>query len=346
MCLNLMKISPIILIFTLTACMNDSKQKNMDPSELNIIKNQTVVFYNVENLFDLENDPSTNDDDFTPFGRQQWDQAKYNHKLQQIALALSKIPSQELPMLIGLVEIENAKVVLDLAKTTPLNKVKYKLSHFNSDDRRGIDCALLYNPAYFQPIDEQKLRVRLPDNTDYFTRDILYVKGAIQNGGILHVFVNHWSSRRAGKAESANKRLRAAEVLSLKLDEIKRADPNAQILIMGDFNDEPKDKSVQHLLANGSQAWLTNLMLSIKKGNNGTIVHKRKWYLFDQFIVSNNLMGNSGLRVKDNKAAIFDDEMLLYRYANGKGKPNSTFGGPEYYGGFSDHLPIFLIIDK
>ncbi len=333
----------------LSACeMSNDQNKEMEEmnGEILTANNQIVAFYNVENLFDLENDPNTTDDDFTPNGYQHWDKERYNHKLNQISKVLFDIGSQA-PMLIGLVEIENHKVVEDLAKTGGLSRTTYRLAHFDSEDRRGIDCALLYDSKRFTAIEKEKLVVSLPGNRDYITRDILYVKGKVKGDEIIHVFVNHWSSRREGTVETEPKRIQAAKMLKDKIAKIRQEDENAKILVMGDFNDTPSDKSIQQILnAAGKNASLFNLMAESAHKGEGTIVHDREWLMFDQMMVSHNLLAGEGIKVKDQKGYVYKVDEILYTYKNGGQKPNSTYGGPEYYGGFSDHLPVYLILEQ
>ncbi len=338
-----------ILMGTFLSCeMTPNKEGRMQDDKQNLValQEEVVAFYNVENLFDLEDDPNTDDDDFTPNGEQKWTAERYQHKLNQLAKVLFKM-NEKAPMLIGLVEIENKKVVEDLAHTGGLTDRKYKVAHYDSEDHRGIDCALLYDQSRMQLIDQEKIVVRLPNNSNYTTRDILYVKGKLHNDEIIHVFVNHWSSRRGGVTETEPKRLRAAEVLKEKTEEIRRSEKEPKILIMGDFNDEPKDYSLQKILgASGKKGDFSNLMFTPAKNGEGTIVHEREWYMFDQLIVTHNLLDNTGLRVKNKTGVVFRPAEIIYTYKNGGQKPNSTYGGPEYYGGFSDHLPVYLILEQ
>lgn len=314
--------------------------------ELLTVDDQTVVFYNVENLFDTEDDRYTDDDDFTPHGDQSWTHERYLHKLNQIAKVLYDIGNQA-PMIIGLVEIENYKVIKDLAKTGGLSRTNYAIAHFDSDDRRGIDCALMFDSSRFTIARKEKLQVKLPNNPNYLTRDILYVAGHIKSGEVLHVFANHWSSRREGTEETEPKRTQAASVLKNKIKEILLADPAAKILVMGDFNDEPKDKSIQQVLnAAGRQAFLYNLLADAAQDGEGTIVHQREWLMFDQMMVSQNLLEKNGVHVKHQRAFVYRPEEILFTYRNGGQKPNSTYGGNEYYGGFSDHLPVYLTLKE
>jgi predicted extracellular nuclease len=318
----------------------------INEGELLSANNQVVAFYNVENFFDLENDPRTNDDDFTPYGDQHWNEERYNHKLQNISTVLYNLGNQA-PMLIGLVEVENYKVVEDIAETGGLAKTPYRLIQYDSPDRRGIDCALLYDTRRMIVENQEKLTVSLPDNDDYLTRDILHVTGKLAHNEVLHIFVNHWSSRREGTLETEHKRLRAATVLKEKIVEIRQREGDVKIIVMGDFNDEPKSKSVQQTLnAAGPNAFLFNLMAEPAHEGEGTIVYQREWLMFDQLMVSQNLLKGEGLKVKDKKGYVYKDDSILYTYKDGGQKPNSTYGGPEYYGGYSDHLPVYLILEQ
>lgn len=336
------------VLATLASCElpNEQSEPMIHEGELLSANNQIVAFYNVENLFDLENDRLTNDDEFTPNGDLHWTKERYDHKLQNISKVLFNLGNQA-PMLIGLVEVENYKVVEELAKTGRLSKTPYKIVQYDSPDRRGIDCALLYDTRRLIVEEQEKLDVRLTGNDDFLTRDILHIKGLIANNERVHIFVNHWSSRREGTMETEHKRIRAATVLKEKISEIRKYDPDVKIIVMGDFNDEPSSKSVQQILnAAGSKASLFNLMAEPSREGEGTIVYKREWLMFDQLMVSQNLMHGKGLNVKGEKAHVYKDESILYTYHNGGQKPNSTYGGPEYYGGYSDHLPIYLILEQ
>ncbi len=342
-------ISLLLLLISVYACQTTDEYPNeMEDQNKTLIavENEVVAFYNVENLFDIEDDPETDDDDFTPTGEQRWTQERYTQKLNKISKVLFDL-GDKAPMLIGLVEIENQKVVEDLGKSGELANRKYRIAHFDSEDRRGIDCALLYDENRMAVLEKEKLVVRIPDNENYLTRDILYVKSKLNNDEILHIFVNHWSSRREGVAESEHKRVRAAQVLSQKIQEIKKDEPEAKILIMGDFNDTPHDKSIRLLSVDSDKKnTFTNLMTALSEKGEGSIVHERKWYLFDQMLVTQNLLNGNGIRVKDQRAHIYRSDEIIYTYKNGGQKPNSTYGGPEYYGGFSDHLPVYLILEQ
>ena len=320
----------------------------IEKTSLKPLDNEIVVFYNVQNLFDLKDDLLTNDNSYTPKGEMFWNQEKFDHKVNLLAEILHVIGDKN-PMLIGMVEIENDHVVQEIANSGHLKDSDYKIVHYNSDDIRGIDCALLYDADKIRNLAQEKLQVQLHDDPDFATRDILYFKGETHGDQILHVFVNHWSSRRDGKKETEDKRMAAANVLKVKIESIKAEDSEAKILIMGDFNDEPIDDSVLSLSEiknEQGENFLRNLMVPIYGDGQGTLVRHREWLLYDQFIVSQGLLQNSTLRIQNSQAFVFRNKEILFTFPDGTSKPNATYGGVNYYGGYSDHLPIYLILSQ
>lgn len=318
-------------------------------SMLKNYKGYPIVFYNVENLFDTQNDPRTNDDSFTPEGDKAWDEERYNTKLEKLSEAITSVDDKN-PIIIGMVEVENASVMRDLQRTGKLNDTKYRVVHFDSPDKRGIDCGLLYDLERFKVTSSSKIRVEFDWNRDMTTRDILYVKGELMNEKELHVFVNHWSSRREGKEETEIKRTTAAKLLRDKVDEILDDDANANILIMGDFNDHPTDKSVAEVLkakeaTNLEDGDLVNLLYEEHRDGEGTHNYRRDWAVLDQMIVSQGFYKNkNNLGIEKNNAFINRQDFLIFTYPDGGQKPNATYGGPKYYGNYSDHLPIYLFL--
>lgn len=312
------------------------------------ISGRSIVFYNVENLFDTKNNPNKNDDDFTPTGYKKWTNERYETKLERIEDAINEFATP--PVLIGLVEVENRDVLEDLVEEGDFDNIDYGIAHFDSPDRRGIDCALLYDKNAFSLIQSSKIAVKLDYNRHFATRDILYVIGEMKGGGILHVFVNHWSSRREGKFKTEHKRTEAAETLREKVDEILGDDPLANIVILGDFNDHPDDKSVEFVLRAKESGYeqeddLINLLYDDHAAGQGTAVHRGEWAVLDQIIVSQGLYdGKSGLGIEGNDAQIMRRDKLLFKRRDGFEKPNPTYGGRKYFGGHSDHLPVYIIL--
>jgi predicted extracellular nuclease len=304
----------------------------------------SVVFYNVENLFDTIDDANVIDEEFLPSGKLKWTSDRYLKKLDHIVEALLLNQPQN-PMLIGFVEVENYKVVADVSKTGRLAQTKYQVAHKESPDARGIDCALLYDSERFKPLVIMNLAVQLDSVPNFKTRDILYVKGELAGKKQLHVFVNHWPSRREGEKESEHKRRRAAEVARKKIDEILKDDPKANIVLMGDFNDHPNNASLDQVLkakpVTDLSADLVNLLYDDHAAGKGTHNFKGQWGVLDQFIVSSALYkGKKGVAIQGQDAKIVYEEILLFTQKDGSKKPSTTYGGPNYYGGYSDHLPI------
>lgn len=301
---------------------------------------KAIVSYNVENLFDTLDTPNQNDSDFTPSGKQKWDSKRYFHKLEQLAEAIT-IGLKTNPLAIGLVEIENAAVIADLSKTGRLTKTNYQIVHFESPDERGIDCGFLYDADRMKIIESQALNYHIDSLPDFKTRDILYIKAELAGGKIIHFMVNHWPSRRGGQEQSEFRRLHAATIAQQKLKEILAKDAQANVFMMGDFNDYPTDKSIQLLTSSN----LTNLLADEDAAGKGTFNYKNDWGTLDQFLVTKPLIsGKNGIQLKTKGSQIVYDEKLIHTSKNGDKKPNSTYGGPNYYGGYSDHLPIRVII--
>jgi len=226
-------------------------------------KEYTVVSYNVENLFDTIDDPKIPDEEFLPESEKKWDNERYQKKLSDLVRVISEVNPKELPEMVGLVEIENHAVLDDLIRTGEFKDQGYAIIHEESPDYRGIDVALIYRKDAFTEIMHETLPVVFPDDPQFKTRDILYVTGKIRNRTI-HVFVNHWPSRIGGDEKTEPKRVLAASVLKAKVDQILAADPKARIVIMGDMNDEPVNKSLNETLgaqSPGSGAKLVNLMM-------------------------------------------------------------------------------------
>lgn len=350
----------VILALLILGCSSPTEESNtidynnqqLQQSTLLNMTNHPVVFYNVENLFDTKDDPNNpGDDEFTIYGFKQWDDERYQTKLKNLQYALS-LADGEAPLFIGLAEIENRDVLVDLSDTGPFKSVNYKITHFDSEDRRGIDCGFIYDADRFSPTLETKLVVKMEDDPNFKTRDILYIKGKLSGDTEIHVFVNHWSSRREGQAETEPRRIAAAKILRAKIDEITNYDPKANIIVMGDFNDTPLDVSIHNVLKANSihdlrKGNLVNLLYNHQKRDEGTSVHRGDWDVIDQLIVSQSILhGQSGLKLRENTGHILRDEKLLYTYHNGDQKPNATYGGDTYYGGYSDHLPVYFFLEE
>lgn len=305
-----------------------------------------VVFYNVENLFDTVEDTTILDDEFLPDSAKNWTLERYNKKLVDLAKVLTAISQDGLPEVIGVCEVENRQVVEDLFGTDSLGKGKFKIIHEDSPDARGIDVALAYNSELLSELYHEKIRYSFSFEPETTTRDILYAK-LLSCGDTLHFFVNHWPSRRGGQEASEPKRLKAATVLRTKIDSILLRDQKAKIIAMGDFNDYPNNRSMTEVMncEPGANQRLTNLTYNFHENGVGTYNYKGEWGMLDQFIVSDGLLYSSeGCATSDSSAIVFKEDWMLFFPESGEPSPSKTYGGPNYYGGYSDHLPIRLTL--
>lgn len=307
----------------------------------------TVAFYNLENLFDTKNDLKTNDDDFLPYSERRWTPKRYKKKLRKLGYTIVRIgkkASKKPPALVGLAEVENQDVIVDLLQSKFLKNEDYEFVHYESPDERGIDTALIYHKRFFELDHSEVFHVELYDEDGQpdHTRDILYVKGRL-NDETLNIFVNHWPSRREGAEETEHKRLKASSTLIEVIKGILANDQNSKILIMGDFNDDPKCKSVKQLT---NELDLFNPMESLMSYNRGSLNHRFNWNLFDQILFSTNFFEFYPDKHGFSKADIFDREFLRQFKGRYKGNPFRTYVGLKYKGGYSDHFPVYLLLKK
>ncbi|WP_369047957.1 endonuclease/exonuclease/phosphatase family protein [Tenacibaculum sp. UWU-22] len=307
----------------------------------------TIAFYNTENLFDTEDDPLTLDDDFTPKGRKHWNKKRYKNKIKKITAVIAQLGAKKTqmpPVIVGLVEIENSKVVRDLVQHKNLSKYDYSYIHHESSDERGIDVALLYNKTYFEVIENKTfpLLLKTDEGKRDYTRDILLVKGKL-NGELMYIFVNHWPSRRDGEEKTRHKRIKAAKLVQSIIADIYQTDSNAKIIIMGDFNDEPTSESIKKTLVTDN---FYNPMESLFDKGYGSLTYNGKWDLFDQIIFSKNFFQKNAGTHSFLYAEVFNKKWLKVYKGKLKGSPFRTYIGPWYQGGFSDHFPVYLFLEK
>ncbi len=312
-----------------------------------------IGFYNVENLFDTLDNPLTEGDDFfTPQGRNQWNTERYNKKLNDLARIIDEMGQ---PVLMGLSEVENESVCRDICKNEQLADAGYAIIHEESPDFRGIDVALLYQKKLFRILETDIIRINFPKEVveDYTTRDILYVKGVLNKKDTLHIFVNHWPSRRGGLEASEPKRLYVARQLSNYTNNILKGNPKANIVLVGDFNDEPSNKSIVEGLSCKPQdifdnkaanapapSGFFNCMDSLHTRGIGTYNYRGNWNMLDHVIVSSSLKATDA-PLQFKKGVIFQRNWMMYKHDRFGLMPSRTYGGPNYYGGFSDHLPVY-----
>lgn len=310
-----------------------------------------IAFYNVENFFDPHNDSLKNDDSYTPEGLNRWTYSKMIHKRNQIAKVILAMNGWSPPDMIGFAEVENAKMMKDLCTQTGLKKYNYHYIHYDSPDIRGIEVAFIYRIDRVTILESHAIPIIFSFDTNAKNRDILYVKVQINNGDSIHLFMNHWTSRFGGYGATIVKRNFYASILRQKVDAILEQEPNAAIVIMGDFNDYSTDESLYHILKateqNQGDKKLINLMLKYKSLKNiGTHKYEEFWGCLDQIIVSKRFLNKeSTLQIIPEEDNIFQSELIVIPDEKYGGvKPLRTYEGAKYKGGFSDHLPVFVHI--
>lgn len=307
-----------------------------------------VAFYNLENLFDtIPNNPLGRDLEFTPGGDNRWDSNKYRTKLHNLAYAISQMTTSVTPMgpaCIGVSEIENRSVLDDLVKEEAIKDWNLQVIHHDSPDLRGVDVGLLYNPRFFKPINVTNHHLDI----GYPTRDQMCVTGLL-GGSRVGIIVNHWPSRRGGR--SGDSRSAAARLSKHIADSLLATDPKMGVIIMGDLNDDPSDKSCAEVLgavkkpADCRPGGLYNpFWVKLDKGI-GSYIYRGQWDLFDQIIINYNLLhGDNGL--KFHGAEVLNKEFLKQSDGQYKGYPRRTFSGGAWQGGYSDHFPTEIFLTK
>ena len=304
----------------------------------------SIAFYNLENLFDIIDDEDTLDNDFLPSSDKKWTEKRYKNKLRKLSFAISNIGLEDIgepPAIMGFAEVENKQVIEDLLNAKHLKELPYDYVHYDSPDERGIDVGLIYDTTKFSVSTSEVFPVNLFDDDgerDY-TRDILLVSGMLENHSI-HLLVNHWPSRRNGPEETEYKRVTASKKVEEIIDYLKRKEDNPRIVVMGDFNDGPSNNSIKNLV--NSQD-LYNPMATLKSRDRGSLSHKLEWNLFDQILFSTNFFERDSLSFEE--ANIFDAEFLKLFNGKYKGIPFRTYVGKKYKGGYSDHFPVYIILE-
>lgn len=311
-------------------------------------------FYNLENLFDTEDDPENpGDDEFLPDGPYHWTEEKYKKKLSNMANTIFQLGRNICPAgvsFLAVSEVENRRVLEDLVATEPLAAMNYQIVHYPSPDRRGIDVAFLYNPKLFQVLSSRVYPYVYPENPDYRSRDQLLVSG-LMAGEKVHIIVNHWPSRYGGDKSSVYREA-AAAICKHITDSILTADPMSKIIITGDLNDDPDDVSCKDVLkakkspkkVKPNELFNTTWPLFAK--GVGTLCYQGQWNLYDQIIISGNWLGTDRSTLKYWKNEIFNRSFLLQAEGKRKGYPFRTFSGKKFQGGYSDHLPSLIYFVK
>ena len=319
-----------------------------------------VMFYNLENFFDTINDPEVLDDEFTPEGPKQWNSAKYNRKLGNTERVLFDLAAADkvYPAVIGVSEVENRSVLEDIVAAPKLAPADYRIVHYDSPEARGVDVAFLYRPEVFKLEGSYPVKTVVPSLPNFKTRDILTMWGTIENEPFFFM-VAHWPSRLGGKEASEFKRIAVGEQMRSIADSVMKANPNTKVVMMGDFNDDPTDKSIAQGL--GAKFKLKDLKegdffapyADMLKAGYGTLAYGDAWNIFDNIVVSENLAKGSTGKLKLQQAPgskfygnIFKQLYMVQKEGQYKGYPLRTYVGNNFQGGYSDHFPVYIYIGK
>ncbi len=345
-----MKILTYLLTFLIFGYIDvDGKEKK---------ENKVVVpiaFYNLENLFDTINDPDINDEDFLPDGSYSYTSKIYNKKLQNLSDVISKLGvdvNSDGPALLGVSEIENREVLVDLIAQPSLKERKYKIVHFNSHDYRGVDVALIYNPKYFRVLSAKPLYMYIKGK-EYITRSVLWVTGSLM-GEKIHVFVNHWPSRRGGESATAYLREAGAQICRRVMDSLLRQDSSSNFIVMGDLNDDPTNNSVEGVLRAKpdipevkNPRDMYNPFYKFYKNGNGTTAYRDAWSLFDQIILGKDLTarGDSD-QWSYLSAEVFNKPFMNQKFGRYKDYPLRSYSYGKWLDGYSDHYPVLVYLTR
>jgi len=316
-----------------------------------------IAFYNLENLFDTIDNEGVLDEEFTPEGLDRWTGEKYRHKLDNMALAISRIGEGDGwkggPAVMGVSELENRQVLEDLIAHPALKESGYQIVHYDSPDLRGVDVALLYRTRFFKVTASSSNELKIFDEKGerVFTRDQLVVSG-IFDGEPMHFIVNHWPSRSGGEMTTRPRRNAAADLTRHLADSLLAIDGKAKVFVMGDLNDDPSNESLRkHLKASADpddvkEGEMFNCMYPLYKKGIGSLYYRDGLNLFDQIIITPALLGKDYSSYKFYQTRVFNSQFLVQKDGQYKGYPLRTLVGTVFQGGFSDHFPVYVLIVK
>ena len=321
-------------------------------------KPYAVVFYNLENLFDIYNDPETHDDEFTPQGVKQWNQIRYEKKLWNMERVLFDIAAiqKDYPIVIGVSEIENRKVLDDLVSQPKLRGANYRICHYDSPDARGVDVAFLYRSDVFKLEGSDNIKLHVEGLPNFRTRDLVVMWGTIE-GEPFYFLVSHWPSRLGGKEASQFKRDACAKQIREIKDSLLAENPATKVIIMGDLNDDATDDSIVEVMgAKGDVNELQkgdffNPFNEMLRAGLGTLAYQDEWNLFDNICVTENLVNAEKgklhiIKGKKFYGNIFTRPYMLQLEGQYKNYPLRTFVSNNFQDGYSDHFPVYIYIGK
>lgn len=323
-------------------------------------KAHLVMFYNVENVFDTINSPGVYDEEFTPEGPKAWNSHKYWNKMKNLEKVFSSVAEENgrFPTVIGVSEVENRNVLEDMVSMPKLLPANYQIVHYDSPDARGVDVAFFYRPDQFKLEGSYPFKTVVEGEPDFRTRDILGMWGKIDGEDFMFM-VAHWPSRTGGQMASEGKRIGAARTMRQIVDSVLVDNPQMKIVLMGDLNDDPTNKSIAEVLnarprieeARRAED-LFNPYWQLHRDGYGTLAYQDAWNLFDNIIVSGNLVnGSEGYQLWKPKRSrywgfIYDKSWLKQPSGQYKGYPHRTYVGNKFENGYSDHFPVYIILAK
>ena len=318
-----------------------------------------IGFYNLENLFDTIDDPNTNDQEFLPKGSYGWNGTKYHSKLHNLAHVISTMGTEisghyfHCPDILGVSEIENRTVLEDLVSQPELAPYNFGIVHYDGPDARGVDVGLIYKKGKFTVLGSRSARLHDPSDPGFKTRDQLLVSG-LYMGDTIHIIVNHWPSRLGGEKRSSPKREMAARLTRSMVDSLLAINPEAKVIVMGDLNDDPKNKSVVEVMnapmtddyTKLQPGQMFNTSYGLYRRGVGTLCYRGQWNLFDQILITQGLVGKDRSTLKFYGYRIYNDESLNQKSGRYIGYPLRTHAGGVYLNGYSDHYPVFMLVIK
>lgn len=299
------------------------------------------MFYNTENLFDTVNDTLKDDDEFLPGGERRWTNYRYWKKIDALSRVIVAAGGWETPLLVGMCEVENREVVMDLANGSLLANAGYNVIHRDSPDSRGIDPALIYRFSLVKVIESRSWVPTAEKGKVFNSRNLLYVKTLIY-GDTLHLILCHWPSRRGGVLAAERLRESVASMLRSKTDSIQSdAGGKASVLVMGDFNTAPSEPIMMRLTGEGGMA---NLSAVMAQQGKGSYRYRGLWEMIDQILVSETMVTQEGhFTATSQNFRVFDASFLMEDDPDYPGKrPVSTYRAYKWEGGYSDHLPVLV----
>ena len=337
------KISLILVLCVMTLCAIAQSSHNK----------AVVGFYNVENLFDTIDDPLKNDEQFLPDGDYRWGSARYEAKLKSLSKVIAEMARLEGGLVVlGVSEIENEQVLLDLAATELLKPYRLSVCHHESPDRRGVDVAFFYDASRFKILSTRAFPTIVPNNPDFITRDQWLMTGILDGVDTLDIVVNHWPSKSGGEKRSLPGRIAAGQLGRQIADSVLHSRPNAKFIYMGDLNDNPTSKCIIAEMntktkpENLTQYDLYNPMWKLFRNGLGSYAYRDSWEMLDNIIISGGLVNAVPGTYKFRSAHIFRKDYLFTKSGSYMDYPYRTFAGGNYQGGYSDHLPVYIVLTR